>query len=155
MLKKILKVVVILIVVAFVVIQFFRPDFNNPPENPGDTLEASTAVPPDVEAILSRSCADCHSNRTTYPWYAQIAPSSWLLSSHIQEGRQNLNISVWNTYDTGKKVRKLGAMCDEVQKGEMPLPSYLWVHWSAKLREGDAKTLCDWDEAEINRLQPQ
>jgi len=155
MLKKILKIVVILLVVAFVVIQFFRPDFSNPPENPGETLEASTQVPPEVETIITRSCVDCHSNRTAYPWYSQIAPSSWFLSNHIQEGRSELNISVWNTYDTRKKVRKLGAMCDQVQTGEMPISSYLLIHWNARLKPGDAKTLCDWSEAEINRLQPE
>src|SRR5690348_16621997 len=114
MVKKILKIAVIVLVIAFVVIQFFRPDYTNPPENPADTLEASTQVPPDVDAILNRSCADCHSDRTVYPWYSKIAPSSWLLSSDIHEGRQELNISVWNTYDTRKKVRKLGAICDQV-----------------------------------------
>lgn len=155
MLKKALKIVVIVLALGFVVIQFFRPNFSNPPENPGETLEASTQVPPDVDAIFNRSCADCHSNRTAYPWYSQVAPSSWLLSDHVQEGRQELNISVWNTYDTRKKVRKLGAICDEVGKGEMPLSSYLLIHWDAKLREGDAKTICDWSEAEIDRLQPE
>ena len=155
MVKKILKIVVIVLVVAFVVIQFFRPDFNNPPENQGETLEASTQVPPEVEAIISRSCIDCHSNRTTYPWYSHIAPSSWLLASDIREGRQELDISVWNTYDTRKKVRKLGAMCDQVSKGDMPLWQYRLIHWNARLREGEAKTLCDWTDVEINRLQPE
>lgn len=155
MLKKIIKIVVIVLVVAFVVIQFFRPDFTNPQENPADTLEASAQVPADVDAILNRSCADCHSNRTVYPWYSKIAPSSWLLSSDIHEGRQELNISVWNTYDTRKKVRKLGAICDQVSKGDMPLYYYLWIHRNARLDPGEVKTLCDWTDAEINRLQPQ
>ena len=155
MVKKILKIVVIILVVAFVVIQFFRPEFTNPPENPADTLEASTQVPENVDAILNRSCADCHSNRTVYPWYSKIAPSSWLLSSDIREGRQELNISVWNTYETRKKVRKLGAICDQVTKGDMPLWQYRLIHWNARLKEGEVKTLCDWTDAEINRLQPQ
>ena len=155
MLKKIIKIVVIVLVVAFVVIQFFRPDFTNPQENPADTLEASAQVPADVDAILNRSCADCHSNRTVYPWYSKIAPSSWLLSSDIHEGRQELNISVWNTYDTRKKVRKLGAICDQVSKGDMPLYYYLWIHRNARLNPGEVKMLCDWTDAEINRLQPQ
>jgi len=155
MVKKIIKIAVILLVIAFVVIQFFRPDFTNPPENPADTLEASTQVPADVDAILNRSCADCHSQRTVYPWYSKIAPSSWLLSSDIREGRQELNISVWNTYETRKKVRKLGAICDQVTKGDMPLWQYRLIHWNARLNEGEVKTLCDWTDAEINRLQPQ
>lgn len=155
MVKKIIKIALIVLVIAFVVIQFFRPEFTNPPENPADTLEASTQVPPDVDAILNRSCADCHSNRTVYPWYSKLAPSSWLLSSDIREGRQELNMSVWNTYDTRKKVRKLGAICDQVSKGDMPLYYYLWIHRNARLSSGEVKTLCDWTDTELNRLQPQ
>jgi hypothetical protein len=153
--KKILKIVLIVLAVAFIVIQFFRPNLSNPPENPADTLEASTQLPPEIETILMRSCKDCHSNRTEYPWYANVAPSSWLLSSDINEGRKQLNISVWNTYSTRKKVNRLGDICDQVSKGDMPLPTYLWIHWNARLKEGDAKTLCDWTDAETNRLEPQ
>ena len=155
MLKKILVIVVIVLAVAFVVSQFFRPDFTNPPENSGDTLEASTQVPPGVEAIITRSCIDCHSYRTSYPWYSQIAPSSWLLSDHIHEGRQEMNLSVWNTYDTRKKVRKLDEMCQQVEDGEMPLPSYLWIHWDAALKPGEAQLLCDWANSEKEKLPPE
>jgi hypothetical protein len=103
--------------------------------------------------ILSRSCADCHSNRTNYPWYSKIAPASWLLADHIDEGRKELNISVWNTYETRKKIRKLDSICEEVQDGEMPLPSYLWIHWDAAMKPGDAATLCNWANGEKERLQ--
>jgi len=152
--KKVVKIVVIVLAVAFVIAQFFRPDRTLPPENPADTLEASTQVPQNVEAILTRSCVDCHSNRTTYPWYSNVSPFSWFLANHINEGRQELNISTWNTTDIKRRVRKLDKMCEEVQNGEMPLPSYLWIHWDAKLSPNDIKTLCSWTDAEKQRLQP-
>jgi len=107
MLKKGLKVAVIILAVLFVAIQFYRPDRNNPPETAANTLESSTAVPDDVRMILTRSCADCHSNRTTYPWYSNVSPFSWFLDNHIRDGRREVNISDWNTYETRKKVRKL------------------------------------------------
>ena len=154
MAKKILKIAIIVLVVAFAIAQFIRPDRTLPPENPNDTLEASTQVPPNVEAILSRSCMDCHSNRTRYPWYSNISPASWFLANHINEGRQELNISTWNTTDVKRRVRKLDKMCEEVQNGEMPLPSYLWIHWDAKLSKNDIDTLCTWTDAEKERLQP-
>jgi hypothetical protein len=150
--KRIIKIVIIVLAVAFVAIQFYRPDQTLPPENPTETLEASTKVPDDVEMILTRSCADCHSNRTSYPWYSNVSPFSWFLANHITEGRRELNLSVWNTYETKKKTRKLGDICDQVEKGEMPLPSYLWIHWDAKLKPGEAKILCEWTDAEANRL---
>jgi hypothetical protein len=151
--KKVLKIIVIVLVVAFAAIQFIRPAFTNPPENPGDTIEASMQVPEGVGMILSRSCADCHSNRTAYPWYSKIAPASWLLANHIEEGRRELNLSVWNTYETRKKIRKLDSICEEVENGEMPLSSYLWIHWDAKMNPGDSQTLCTWANGEKERLQ--
>lgn len=152
--KKVVKIVIIVLAVAFVIAQFFRPDTTVPLEDPADTLEASTQVPPNVEAILTRSCVDCHSNRTTFPWYSNVSPFSWYLAGHINEGRQELNISTWNTTDIKRRVRKLDKMCEEVQNGEMPLPSYLWIHWDAKLSPDDVNALCDWTDAEKQRLQP-
>ena len=153
--KKVLKIAVLLIALAFIGIQFIRPEMTNPPEVAGETLEASTQVPPDVGAILARSCSDCHSNRTVYPLYSYVAPASWMLANHIRDGRRELNFSVWNTYDKRRKERKLDEICDEVQLGEMPLPSYLWIHWDAKLNQGDANTICDWTRAEKEKLQQQ
>jgi hypothetical protein len=152
--KKALKIIVIVLATVFVIAQFIRPARTVPPENPAETLEASTQVPADVEAILVRSCVDCHSNRTTYPWYSNISPVSWFLADHINEGRRELNISTWNTTDAKRKFRKLDKICQEVQDGEMPLPSYLWIHWDAELSQNDVNTLCAWTDAEKARLQP-
>ena len=142
--KKILKIVLIVLAVAFVIAQFIRPDQANPAINPAETVEASVQVPDNVEAILKRSCNDCHTNTTTYPWYSQISPFSWFLNNHIQDGRRELNWSVWNTYAAKKKSHKLEEVCEQVKTGEMPLPSYLWIHRDAVLQDGDANILCDW-----------
>lgn len=153
MLKKVIKLAVLVLAIAFVVIQFIRPDLSNPPEVAGETLEASTMIPSEVGAILSRSCADCHTNRTIYPWYSKVSPFSWFLADHINDGRHELNFSVWNTYETRRKVRKLDELCEQVETGEMPLPSYLWIHYDAALKPGEAETLCNWARSEKARLQ--
>jgi hypothetical protein len=140
MVKKVLKITVIVLAAAFVIAQFIRPTMTNPPENQADTLEASTKMPTDVDAILTRSCADCHSNRTIYPWYSYVSPVSWLLADDIKDGRQELNISTWNTTDTKRRVRKLDKICEEVQ--------------NAKLSPDEINTLCAWTDAEKERLQP-
>lgn len=142
--KKILKVVVIILVLGFVVLQFFPPDRTNPPIVEAETLEASTRVPADVAAILNRSCSDCHSHKTTYPWYSNISPASLFLASHIRDGRRHLNFSVWNTYDKKKKSHKMEEIQEQVEGGIMPLGSYLWVHRDAVLSESDARALVDW-----------
>lgn len=150
--KRALQIIVLVLFLAFVGLQFVRPDFTNPAIVDGQTLEATSQVPDDVEKILVRSCADCHSNATTYPWYSKIQPSAWFLSGHIQEGRRALNLSEWGTYDNRRKKRKLGEICEQIQNKEMPLPSYLWIHWDAKLSDEEIKKVCDWSEAEAVKV---
>lgn len=150
--KKLFKIVAISIAAAFLTIQFFRPDFANPPVNQAETLESSTAVPENVLAIINRSCKDCHSNETIYPWYSKIQPSAWFLADHIEVGRKEMNFSVWNTYETLRKRRKLDEICEQVKSRAMPLPSYLWIHWGAKLSGDEINILCEWTNRESDRL---
>jgi hypothetical protein len=150
--KKALKIIAVVLFVVFVVIQFFRPDFTNPPVTQAETLEATTQVPENVQAILKRSCNDCHTNVTEFPWYSKIQPSASFLKGHIDDGRRHLNFSVWNTYEARKKRNKLEEVCEQVEGKMMPLPSYLWIHWSAKLSDEDGMILCDWAKAEKTRL---
>src|SRR5687767_7188476 len=97
--KKALKITAVLVISGFVILQLFRPDFTNPPVNQAETLQAATQVPENVEVILNRSCNDCHTNETRYPWYSKIQPSAWFLEDHIAAGRSELNLSVWRTYE--------------------------------------------------------
>jgi hypothetical protein len=150
--KKTLKIIAIALFVAFIAIQFYRPDRAAPPIAEAETLEASTQVPEAVGQILRRSCNDCHTNKTNYPWYSQIAPASLFLASHVEEGRRELNFSVWNTYEARRKRRKLDEICEQVTERYMPLPSYLWIHRDANLSDEDIKTLCDWVDIEKARL---
>src|SRR5687768_714181 len=98
MLRKIIKIALIVVVLAFIIAQFIRPDFSNPPVVQAETLSSGTDVPPEVQQVLARSCNDCHSNETTYPWYSRVTPFNWFLATHIDEGRHELNFSKWNTY---------------------------------------------------------
>jgi len=150
--KKILKSIAIVFVVAFIAIQFYRPDQMNPPIIEAETLEATVQVPENISTILSRSCNDCHSNKTVYPWYARITPSNWLLASHIEEGRNELNFSVWATYEARKKKRKLDEICEQVESGAMPYDQYRWIHRDAILTGDDKKLLCDWAAAEKSKI---
>ena len=150
--KKILQIAAILLVAAFIAIQFIRPDQTNPPVVAAESIQSSIAIPENVSSILARSCADCHTNTTKYPWYSQIAPASWFLANHVRDGRKELNLSVWNTYTDKKKSHKLEELCEQVEQGAMPLPSYLWIHRDAALKEGEARILCDWANAERAKI---
>ena len=152
MLKKVIKVTLIVFALAFIVAQFIRPEFSNPPVVQADTLWGSTQVPDDVRQIIVRSCADCHSNETRYPWYSNFTPSNWFLAGHVDEGRGELNFSTWNSYKPETKKHKLEEVCEQVEQRSMPLPSYLWIHRDAALSEAEARILCEWSEAEIKRI---
>ena len=105
--------------VLFVAIQIVRPARTNPPVDPALTLEAHVQVPPDVEAILTRACADCHSNRTQWPWYSNIAPVSWLLTSDVNDGRRHMNLSDWE-HRHQHEESPFDEMCKQTRDGDMP-----------------------------------
>jgi len=151
--EKTLKIIAIILFAAFVAVQFYRPDQTNPPIVEAENLKATTAIPENVNQILMRSCNDCHTNETTYPWYSNISPFSWLLAEHIEEGRRELNVSVWNTYSAKKKRRKLDEVCEQVTSDAMPHNQYLWIHRDALLSPEDKKILCDWAETEKAKIE--
>ena len=150
--RKLLKWTVIVLVVLFLGIQLMRPARSNPAVVESQTVEARTQMTPEVKAIFERSCNDCHSNKTVWPWYTNVAPISWWIAGHINEARQNMNLSEWAKLDRDRQDRKLRQICDEVTDGGMPLPSYVPMHPKAKLSDLDKKTLCDWTAAERERL---
>ena len=149
--KKILKWIAISLGIAFVVMQFIRPAKTNPSVDETSTMSARLQVTPEVEAILNRSCIDCHSHKTVWPWYSQIAPVSWFLVHDVNEGRKHWNVSNWPS-DPKRSAHRLEELCQQVEKGEMPLATYVIMHPTAKLSDADKKTLCDWANAERQRL---
>lgn len=145
--RRVLKYVVITVVVLFLLAQLVRPDLTNPPVNPQERIEASVNVPTDVAAILKRSCNDCHTNETVHPWYSKITPVNWWLKSHFEHGREHLNFSTWSRYTVQQQEKRLEEICEVLEEGEMPLPSYLWGHRDAALSPEESNLLCDWARA--------
>jgi hypothetical protein len=150
---KVLRVILILVVIVFIAIQFNRPARTNPPVDESQTIHARMNVPPQVNAILERSCRDCHSNKTVWPWYTNVAPVSWFIVDHVNEGREHLNLSQWGKLNKDRQDKKLREVCDEVTGGNMPLSSYTPLHPGSTLSGEDIKTLCDWTSAERERLK--
>jgi hypothetical protein len=131
--------------------QFVRPARTNPPEVPGAALEHQVAVPPEVASVLARSCADCHTNRTSWPWYSHVAPASWFVIDHVNHGRRHLNFSDWSRYDRRESADLLRQVCRTARAGTMPLPSYTLLHPRARLTPHDVQTLCEWSDAQPSR----
>ncbi len=111
----------------------------NPPVDRAKELKA----PEDVMAILKRSCYDCHSNETRWPWYANVAPMSWVVRRDVIEGRKALNFSTWYDYSDAKR-RELRKQIYRSVVIAMPLPQYLWLHPEAKLSQKDKQRIRDW-----------
>jgi hypothetical protein len=130
------------------VIQAYRPSHLNPPIDATLTLEAAVPVPPAVDNILARSCNDCHSDRTHWPWYSNVAPISWVIAGHVANGRRHLNFSEWLRSDVNDPAeytrQKLVSACRELKLGRMPLLSYEVLHRDAFLSGMDVQVFCDW-----------
>ena len=129
--------VVALIVIAMQFIPTYKKD--NPPVDPSKEIRA----PKEVMAILKRSCYDCHSNQTKWPWYADVAPVSWAVRRDVIEGRKALNFSTWQSYDAAKK-KELKKQIFRSVEFAMPLPQYLWMHKDAKLSKKDKEIIRNW-----------
>ncbi len=152
MLKRISKWLVITLVVLFLAIQFVRPARTNPAVDESQTIFSRTQMTSPVAAILDRSCRDCHSNKTVWPWYTNVAPVSWFIVNHVNEARPLLNFSEWGKLDRDRQSKKLQQICDEVSDGGMPLSTYTPLHPGSKLTPADVKVLCDWTDTERARL---
>ncbi len=149
---KILRWLAPVVVVVLIGLQFVRPARTNPAVDQSQTIQARLQVNPQVTAILARSCQDCHSNTTRWPWYSNVAPVSWFVIDDVNQGRSRLNLSEWGRLDNRKAAKKLDDICEEVEDGAMPLASYTRIHRSAKLSPEDIKTLCEWTAAERARI---
>jgi hypothetical protein len=147
--KKILKITFIVIVGLLLLSQLYRPERFTTAEITSDHITKKLVVPANVESIMKRSCYDCHSNHTKWPWYSNIAPASWLLVYDIESAKKEMNFSEWGKMSESKREIKLESICEEIEEGEMPLPRYLILHPDAKLSEDDKKVLCDWANSQL------
>ena len=100
------------------------------------------------------SCYDCHSNNTVYPWYASVAPVSWVVVNHVKEGRSELNFSEWANLDPKKAAHKLDECKEVIEEGEMPLAGYVALHAKAKLDETTKQALLTWINEQLTPQTP-
>lgn len=129
---------------VFALIQLFRPSTSNPPVYPNQEITAHLAMDPGTRSILDRSCYDCHSNQTVWPWYSYVAPVSWLVVSDVNDGRRRMNFSQWGAYPRPTTAKLLDEICRKVQNGGMPPLQYLPMHLHARLSRQDRQQICQW-----------
>ena len=120
----------------------------NPPIIPAHTIQGRATVPAPILRLLDRSCMDCHSNRTRWPWYSRVAPAKWLVASDVARARAAVNFSEWNP-QTGPGM--LAASCALVESGGMPRPDYVLLHPAARLTHEEKRQFCEWTHLEMVR----
>lgn len=142
--KNIIKYSLITLVIIFIGIQFISPAKNLGNAAGPNDITHYVPVPDNVKAILQRSCYDCHSNHTNYPWYVHINPIALLMSKHVTEGKEDLNFSDLSKFNERRLKHKLSSLADQVEQHEMPIGSYILIHRNAKLSNVEIKILKDW-----------
>jgi len=136
--------ILLIILIILIGMQFIRPALNESNDVLASDISNIYPVPQDVSEILKKSCYDCHSNNTVYPWYVNVQPVGWWLNHHIEEGKNELNFSEFGSYRPARQYKKLDDVIDEVKHDEMPLWSYTLIHTYAKLSDAQKQTLINW-----------
>ncbi len=136
-----LKQTGVALVIGFAAAQLVRPDRANPATEASRTIQAQPGTASTLSAVLDRSCRDCHSNRTVWPWYTRVAPVSWAMKYGVTAGRKAVNFSEWAGYDPQQQRRLLAESCQDASSGKMP-GAWTLLHSEAKLSTEDVETIC-------------
>ncbi|KAB2807321.1 heme-binding domain-containing protein [Phaeocystidibacter luteus] len=139
--KKIVRGTLLGLLIALVIMQFIQPDKTNPESDPSQDFITMNSIDGEIGHLLKTACYDCHSNNTTWPWYSSVAPFSYVVAHHVEEGREHLNFSVWGTYSAERANHKLEECVEEIVEGEMPMAGYVALHSEADLTEEQLEML--------------
>lgn len=143
---KIVKIIAVVLLVAFVGIQFVPTERNQSDVVPKTDFMLVNSVPDHIKSKLQTSCYDCHSNNTQYPWYNKVQPIAWFLEDHIKEGKAELNFNEWDSLSNRRKKSKLRSIIKQIENDEMPLDSYTLIHREASFSEAEKQELIQWVE---------
>jgi hypothetical protein len=127
-----------LIFILALAVQVIPVSRDNPP------VTGVVDAPPAIAATLRRSCFDCHSNETVWPWYSRVAPASWLVAHDVEEGREHLNFSTWSSLPVDEQRKRFLEIAEQVETGAMPPGIYTPLHPEARLTLGDITALATW-----------
>ncbi len=142
--KKRTQIIILVLLLIFGLIQFIRPQRNQQTNLSRYDILHKTDTEAIVENSLHHACYDCHSNNTVYPWYASIAPVSWMISKHVKHGKKHLNFSEWILYPKEKQLHKLDEIVEVLQENDMPPAYYTMLHREARLDETSKQHLLNW-----------
>ncbi len=146
------RLALLALLAALVAIQFVPTGLDRAPADPALSLERRLEPSPEIASILQRSCNDCHGTPRSWPWYASVAPVSWLIARDVKEAKEHADFSLWGRMDAGRQAKVLDEIREEAQRGSMPPGNYLRVHRDARLSPGEVQLIGAWTERERARL---
>ena len=149
-----IKYLLWVVLVIFVAIQFVPVDRENPIGDKNNDLLIVTQAPADVQVLMQNACYDCHSNQTIWPKYAYVAPISFIIVEHVEEGREHLNFSDWATYDREDHPYILKHMKKAIEKGAMPMAGYVKLHSDAEMTDERKALVLDWIDTVLATYDP-
>jgi hypothetical protein len=140
--KRRLTGVALGLVILFALAQLVRPLDGKPKTDPSRTIQAHLQEGSTLGAVLDRSCGNCHTNAASWPWYARIAPVSWLIANGVREGRNAVNFSEWSRYSPAQQRDLLVASCRDASAGRMPDRLYTTLRPEARLTNAEIEAIC-------------
>jgi hypothetical protein len=148
-----LRVVLVLLLVWAMTSAFVHLLFRQPSDRAGTPILLGAKIPLPVTDVLARACANCHSEKTRWPWYSYAAPVSWLIESDVKHAREHFNLSRWDGLSSAEQRRLLTAIATVIENREMPPRRYLVFHPEANLSADDSVLLIEWTRSERRRLR--
>ena len=142
--KRISGFLLIIGVIVFLVIQFFPIDKTEIGYDHKNSYEYIAKPPQEIVSLLKEACADCHTSKAEYPWYASVQPIGWWIADHIEHGRSHLNFSEWGNMDKREREHAIEEIIETLESKEMPLKEYTWMHKEARLSEEQVNSLISW-----------
>jgi hypothetical protein len=151
--KKVFKTIGWLLLVAFIIVQFFRPQKNVETGVAANHISTKYEIPSDVNVILEKACNDCHTNNSKYPWYFNIQPVGIWMNKHIVDGKKHLNLSEYTNKRLRYQYHKMEEVIEMVKEGEMPLDSYTWTHNDAELTQEEKTKITSWAQGIMDEMK--
>jgi len=147
-----MEAVALVFLIIILAIQLLQPARNKSGQAVSNDFSETFTVPGNVQGILKKSCFDCHSSQTEYPWYIYIQPVGWWMDSHIRKGKEELNFSEFGSYSKRRQMSKLKSIGESIENETMPLPSYTLIHRKARLSNEEKSLILNWVKNTRNSL---